>query len=78
VRNGRNEAVCSEHYAAREPCNERRRQGRLRSHLIPPAAAAAAAAAGRATLVCGIELQRDVSLVVEIPVPDVQKHEKIY
>ena len=45
--------------------------------MIPPAAAAAAAA-GRATLVCGIELQRDVSLVVEIPVPDVQKHEKIY
>jgi len=48
----------------------RRRQGNPGSHLIPPA--------GRVALVCGIELQCDVSLVVEIPVPDVQKHEKIY
>jgi hypothetical protein len=48
----------------------RRRQGKPGSHLIPPA--------GRLALVCGIELQCDVSLVVEIPVPDVQKHEKIY
>jgi hypothetical protein len=38
--------------------------------LIPPA--------GRVALVGGIELQCDVRLVVEIPVPDVQKHEKIY
>jgi hypothetical protein len=47
----------------------RRRQGKPSSHLIPPAGAVA--------LVCGIELQCDVSLV-EIPVPDAQKYEKIY
>jgi len=47
----------------------RRRQGKPGSYLIP--------AAGRVALVCGIELQCHISLVVEIPVPDVQKHEKI-
>jgi hypothetical protein len=48
----------------------RRRQEKPGSHLIPPA--------GRVALVCGIELQCDVNLDVEIPVPDVQKQEKIY
>ena len=46
----------------------RRRQGKPGSHLIPPA--------GRVALVGGIELQCDVRLVMEIPVPDVQKHKK--